>query len=204
MPSNRSCASQMCNSAAPGSFCLQLHAPRGADSFLRPPVALSSRNRSALHHSLVPRLQAGGWREPKPCSVDPARISLQGLFPSCHHFPHLEGCTVISAATTAGSSPCFTRCPSLEDSISPPRHSWPSPCSCHKPGGTTGWQSQRYQVWALLSPCSEMEHPQPGSVAPRRDKDRTGVLNCLSAGCEASKRESMINSPRQSEAQSAG
>lgn len=85
-----------------------------------------------------------------------------------------------------------------------PLHSCSSPSSCSKPGGTTGWQSQRQQLWALPCPCSETEHPQPGSVTPRRDKDGTRVLKCLSAGCEASKKESMINSPRESEAQSAG
>lgn len=153
-----------------------------------------------LHHSQEPQLQVGRWRA-QTCPVEPARSSLQVLFTFCHHFLCLEGCCVTSAVL---SLPLLHMLSLFAGFQTPPLHSWSSPSSCSKPGSTMGWQSQKQQLWALLSPCSEMERPQPGCVAPQGDKDGTGVLNCLSAGCEASKRESMINSPRESEAQSAG
>lgn len=181
------------------------------NSFLRPLVALSRRNSQHFPDQLC---QAPSF----PSASAPSRPveraqpllcrACQDCFAGAVHlvpsFPMSGGLLCYLCCHHGRQLPLLHTLPLFGGFHSPPLHSCSSPSSCSKPGGTTGWQSQRQQLWALPSPCSEMEHPQPGSVTPRRDKDGTGVLNCLSAGCEASKRESMINSPRESEAQRAG
>lgn len=139
-------------------------------------------------------------------------ISLQMLFSSS---AIISPC-VISTATTLAAAPAPRDAPGeavWRISYPPPQtqgHRGPANPEAPCPGE---WPAQpKPQHTAFQGPPSshlEPEHSQPGRypaqlpVTPRREKDGMGILSCRqSAGSEAHpKGRSVINSPRESQAQ---